>query len=145
MLDQAAANQRHHRQRTAKRPVRRGGEIIAHQPRQEARQIGEAVAHLRRLVQGVAEDLCEIPGKHVGKHRRALDHSRIAEAGFLPGQFVPVDQDDIAPPLLQVQGSADADHARTQHENIGLEFRHHGTPKVECYVLVPAAYSEASY
>jgi hypothetical protein len=44
-----------------------------------------------------------------------------------------------------VQGCADADHARTQYENIGLEIRHPGTPKVECYIPVPAAYSEAGY
>ena len=45
-------------------------------------------------------------------------------AGLFAGKFVPVDQDDVPPPLLQVQGGADADHARAQHQNIGLEFRH---------------------
>ena len=35
-----------------------------------------------------------------------------------------VDQDDVPPPLLQMQGGADADHACAQYENIGLEFRH---------------------
>jgi hypothetical protein len=34
--------------------------------------------------------------------------------------LVPVDQYDIPPPLLQMQGGADPDHARAQHEDIGL-------------------------
>src|ERR1700704_134541 len=37
---------------------------------------------------------------------------------------MPVDQDDIAPPPLQMQRGTDADHARAQYENIGLAFRH---------------------
>jgi hypothetical protein len=37
---------------------------------------------------------------------------------------VPVDQDRIPAPFLQVQGGADADHARTQDKNVGLQFRH---------------------
>jgi hypothetical protein len=31
-----------------------------------------------------------------------------------------------------MQGRTDADHARAQHQNIGLQFRHPGTPKVVC-------------
>jgi hypothetical protein len=41
---------------------------------------------------------------------------------------VPIDQDDIPSPLLQVQGGADAHHARTQYKNIGLQFRHSALP-----------------
>jgi hypothetical protein len=41
---------------------------------------------------------------------------------------MPVDEDDIPPPLLQMQGSADADHACPQYEDIGLEFRHPALP-----------------
>jgi hypothetical protein len=44
-----------------------------------------------------------------------------------------------------MQGRADADHARTQYEHIGLEFRHPGTPKVVCRKPAPAAYTEVSY
>ena len=35
-----------------------------------------------------------------------------------------LDQDDVAPELLQVQSRTDADHACAQHKNIGLRFRH---------------------
>jgi hypothetical protein len=37
---------------------------------------------------------------------------------------LPVGQDDVAAPLLEVQGGADADHARAQYENIGPAFCH---------------------
>ncbi|GAC1336538.1 MAG: hypothetical protein NVSMB20_12650 [Bradyrhizobium sp.] len=37
---------------------------------------------------------------------------------------MPVDQDDVPSALLQMQRRADADHACTQDENIGLQFRH---------------------
>ena len=110
------------------RTFRRGRQIVAHQPRQKVRQIGQPVAHLRRAVQRVLQDLAEIPRKHVRKDRRAFDHAGVAEAGFLAGEFVPVDQDDIASTLLQVQGGADADHAGTQYEDVGLEFRHPALP-----------------
>jgi hypothetical protein len=45
-------------------------------------------------------------------------------ARLFAGEFVAVNQDDVPPPLLQMQSGADADHPRTQHENIGLQFRH---------------------
>ena len=61
MLDQAAPDQRHFGHRAVQRPLRRGGQIVAHQPRQECRQVGQAVAHLRRAVQRVSQDLPEIP------------------------------------------------------------------------------------
>ena len=54
-----------------------------------------------------------------------------------PACSLPVDQDDIASPLLQVQGGADADHARAQHENIGLEFRHPALRKLNVTSLCP--------
>jgi len=72
----------------------------------------------------VAQDLAEIPGKHVGKDRGAFDQSAIAVTGLLAGNLVPVDQNRIAPPFLEVQGGADADHARPQNKNVGLQFRH---------------------
>ena len=37
---------------------------------------------------------------------------------------MPVDQDHVAAPFLQVQRGADADHACSQHKNVGLQFRH---------------------
>jgi hypothetical protein len=70
------------------------------------------------------KDLSEISGEHIREDGRALDHSGIAKAGLLAGKWMPVDQDHIPPPPLQVQGSTDADHARTQYENIRLELRH---------------------
>ena len=70
------------------------------------------------------QDLAEIPREHVGKDRGAFDQSAIAVTGLLAGKFVPVDQDHIPAPFLQVQGGADADHARPQHKNVGLQFRH---------------------
>jgi hypothetical protein len=44
--------------------------------------------------------------------------------GFLTGQLVPVDQNHTTAAFLQVQGGAHADHARTQDEYVGLQFRH---------------------
>ncbi len=79
---------------------------------------------LRRAVQRVLQQLPEIPRKHVGENRGAFDHPGIAVAGLLAGEFMPVDQDHVASPLLQMQRGADADHARAQHHNIGLQFRH---------------------
>ena len=52
----------------------------------------------------------------------------IAETGPLAGEFLPVDQDHVAPALLQMQRGADADHARAQYKNVGLEFRHPALP-----------------
>jgi hypothetical protein len=124
VLDQAALDQRQFGHRAVQRPRRRRRQIIAHQPRQECRKIGQVVAHLRRAVRRVAQDLAKIPRKHVGKHRRAFDQSAVSKAGLFAGDRVLVDQDHIAAPLLQMQRSADADHARTQDEYIGLQFRH---------------------
>src|SRR6266403_1684429 len=128
MLDKAAPDQGQFAHRTMQRPFRRGCEEIAHQPWQKRRQVGELVAHLWRAIQCVSEDFSKIAGKHIGEHRGTFDHAGIAETGLFPGEFVPVDQDHIPTPPLQVQGSADADHARTQYENVGLEFRHPALP-----------------
>ncbi len=83
------------------------------------------IAHLRRAIDRVLKELPEIAGKHIGKNRGAFDQSGIAKAGLFAGEFVPVDQDHVPPALLQVQRSADTDHARAQYQNVGLEFRHH--------------------
>jgi hypothetical protein len=120
VLDQAAPDQGQLGKRAVQRPFLRGCKIIAYQPRQEGRQVGEPVARLRRAVERVLQDLAEIPGEHVRENRGALDQPCISIAGFFAGAFVPVDQDDVPPPLLQMQGGADADHARPQHEDIGL-------------------------
>ena len=87
MLDQAAPDQRQFGHRAVQRALRRRCEIVAHEPRQESGQVGEVIAHLRRAVEGVSQVLPEMPRKHVGKNRREFDHSRIAVAGFLAGQF----------------------------------------------------------
>jgi 5-deoxy-D-glucuronate isomerase len=86
-------------------------------------------------VQRILQDNREIARKHVGENRSGFDQSGIAMAGLLAGAFMAVDQDHLPPALLQVQGRADADHARAEHQNIGLQFRHPGTPKVECNAL----------
>jgi hypothetical protein len=78
-------------------------------------------------------DLGKIAGKHVGENGSALDQAGISETGFFARELVPVDQDDLSPALLQVQGGADANHSSTQYENIGLQFRH------PCSPLNPAA------
>jgi hypothetical protein len=90
------------------------------------------VTHLRRAKQRVAQDLAEIARKHVGKDRGAFDQSAIAVAGFLAGDVVPVDQNHAPAALLQVQGGAHADHARTQDEYVGLQFRHPALRKFTC-------------
>jgi len=56
---------------------------------------------------------------------------------LLAGALVLVNQDDIASPLLQVQGRADADHACAQYENIGLEFRHLSLRKLDVTHSLP--------
>ncbi len=89
----------------------------------------------------ISQDLPEIARKHIGKDRGAFDQSGIAEAGLFAGEFVPVDQDDVPPALLQVQGRADADHARAQYENVGLEFRHPALRKLNVDAHARAAYS----
>jgi len=38
--------------------------------------------------------------------------------------LVAVDQDDIPAPFLQVQRRADTDHAGSEHDDVGLQFRH---------------------
>jgi hypothetical protein len=43
---------------------------------------------------------------------------------LLAGEIVPVDQDHVPRPLLQMQGDADADHTGTQGHNVGLQFCH---------------------
>jgi hypothetical protein len=37
---------------------------------------------------------------------------------------VAVDENDIPPPLLQMQGGRNADNSRTQDQNIGFDRRH---------------------
>jgi len=96
------------------------GEIVADQPGHERRQIGDTVAHLRRAVGRVAEDLLHLPRKHVGKNRGNLDDPGIAVTRLFAGELVAIHQDDIAPAFLQVQRSANAHHARAKHENISL-------------------------
>jgi hypothetical protein len=49
---------------------------------------------------------------------------------------VPVDQDDIAAALLQVQCRGDADHTRAQYNNVGLEL-HLTSPKSNACVCRP--------
>ena len=85
MLDQAALDQRQFGHRAVQCTLRRRGEEIAYQPRQEGRQIREMVPHLRRAKERVSQDLAEIPRKHVGKDRGAFDQSAIAVTGFLAG------------------------------------------------------------
>jgi hypothetical protein len=130
VLDQAALDQWQFGHRRVQCALRRRGEEILCQPRQESRQIPEMVTHLRRTQQRVAQDLAEIARKHVRKNRGAFDQAAIAVTGFLAGHLVPVDQNHIPAAFLQVQGGAHADHARTQDEYVGLQFRHPGTPKV---------------
>ena len=77
------------------------------------------VTHLRRAKERVAQDLAEIPRKHVGEDRGAFDQPAIAVTGFLAGDLVPVDQNHVPAAFLQMQSGADADHARTQDENVG--------------------------
>jgi hypothetical protein len=120
MLDQAAPDQRQLGKRAVQRPFPGGCKIIAYQPRQKARQVGELVAHLRRVVDSVSQDLPEIPGKHIRKDRGTFDQPGISMARLFAGEFVPIDQNDVPSPLLQMQGGADADHPRTQHEDVGL-------------------------
>src|SRR3954469_22687429 len=128
MLDQAAPDQGHFSHRAMQRPLRRGREKIAHQPWQKRRQVGDLATHLRCAIERVLKDLSEIPGKHIWEDRSAFDHSGVAKTGLFAGELMPVDQDDIASPLLQVERSADADHPCTQYENVGLEFRHPALP-----------------
>src|SRR6187399_2224854 len=106
------------------RAFRRGGDKIAYQPGQKRWQIGDLVAHLGAAVQRVLKNSSEIPREHIREDRRAFDHSGVAKACLLAGEWVPVDQDHVPSPPLQVQDSTDADHARTQYENIRLELRH---------------------
>jgi len=75
-------------------------------------------------------ELGDIAGEHVRENRSAFDQAGISETGLLPGSLVFIDQDDVAPPLLQVQGGGYADHARSQHKNIGLQFRHPALPSM---------------
>ena len=59
--------------------------------------------------------------------------------GFLARDLVPIDQNHVPAALLQVQGGAHPDHARTKDKYVGLQFRHPGTPKVQCHVLARTA------
>jgi hypothetical protein len=124
VFDQAAPDQGQFGHRAVQRPFQRRGEEVAHQPRQKGRHIGRAIMRLRGTVQRVLQQLCEIPRKHIRENRGAFDHPGISIAGFLAGEFMPVDQHHVASPLLQMQRGADADHARAQHHDIGLQFRH---------------------
>jgi len=65
-------------------------------------------------------DLREIAGKHIRKTEAHSISPALPKTRPLAGLSVPVDQDDVPSPLLQVQGGADADHARAQYEDIGL-------------------------
>ena len=105
----------------------------------------EVVAHLRRAEQRISQDLAQIPREHVGKHRGAFDQPAIAITGFLAGRIVPVDQDHVPAAFLQVQGGAYADHARTQNENVGLQFRHSALRKFNVTLRWRAAYGEPSH
>ena len=102
MLDQAALDQRQFGHRTVQCTLRRRGEEIPGQPRQEGRQIPEMVTHLRRAKERVTQDLAEITGKHVRKDRGAFDQSAITVTGFLAGGVVPVDQNHAPATLLQM-------------------------------------------
>jgi hypothetical protein len=50
---------------------------------------------------------------------------------------VPIDQDHIPAPFLQVQGGADADHARPQDDDVGLHFRHPALRKFNVTRMLP--------
>jgi len=86
------------------------------------------VARLRRAVHCILKDLPKSRGNIYGKTEAHSISPGIAEAGLFAGARVPIDQDHVPPALLQVQGRADADHARPQDEDVGLEFRPSGTP-----------------
>ena len=79
---------------------------------------------LRRAVQRVAQNLAGIAGKHIREDGSAFDDTGVAEARAFAGELLAIEQDDVASSLLQMQGRANADHACTQYENVGLEFRH---------------------
>src|ERR1700742_255763 len=55
--------------------------------------------------------------------------------------LVPVDEDDVASLLLQMQGRADTDHARTQHQNVSLRFRHPSLPSALAQTTKPLAFN----
>ena len=128
VLGKTALDQRQLGDRAMQCTIRRGCEEIAHQPGEEMRQIGKAIMSLRRAVQRVLHDLGKIAGKHVGENGSAFDQAGIPETGFFAGELVPVDQDDLSPALLQVQGGADANHSSAQYEDIGLQFCHPALP-----------------
>ena len=80
--------------------------LAAHDFRQQApggRAEREPMVPVARFVayRTIFRDLAE---KHVGKHRRAFDDPRMAEARFLAGALMPVDQNDVATAPLQMQG-----------------------------------------
>ena len=124
MLDEAAPDQRQLGHRAVLRSIPGGCEEITHQPRQKGRQIGKLVAHLRCVIHRVLQNLSEIPGKHIGEDRGAFDQSGVSKTCLFAGEVVPLDEDHVPSPFLQVQGGANADHACAQYEDICLEFRH---------------------
>ena len=100
MLDQAALDQWQFRHRTAVRPFRRRRQEVAHQPRQEGRQIGQVIMRLRRPVQRILQNLTEIAREHIGENRGSFDQPGIAKTRPLAGVVVLVQQDHVPSPLL---------------------------------------------
>src|ERR1035437_2347313 len=86
MLDQAVPDQGQFGHRAVQRARWRRSEEVAHQPWQEGRQIGKMIAHLRRAIGRVLQDLPEIPGKHVGEDRGTFDDTAIAKTGLFAGE-----------------------------------------------------------
>jgi hypothetical protein len=76
---------------------------------------------LGKPVQRVAQNLPQIVRKHVRENRRAFDQASVSVARLLAGPFMPVDKDDIAPALLEMQRRGNADNSRTQDQNIGFD------------------------
>ena len=70
------------------------------------------------VIHRIAQDNAEFSGKGVGDHSLALDQAGIAVARFFPW-ITPVDQNNVAAALLQMQRRADSNHSCAENEYVG--------------------------
>ncbi len=92
---------------------------VFHQPRPGFGQVLEAVAHVRLLIEAIAQQACDFAWERVRNNTGAFDQPGIAMAGA-GARLGAVEQDHVAPACLELQRGTDADDAGPQNDSVAM-------------------------
>ena len=117
MFDQAVLDERAARLDVLSHALGRAFAPVAHQPGADGRKRAEVIMRFGEQVERISDEPDRIAREEIGEDRGSLDQAGVAEAGLEP-RAAPVNQDDVAPARLKMQGGRDAHHARAENDDI---------------------------